>query len=1209
MDAISFVLGVKTQQLRSSQLRDLINRPEGAPEPEESASVALVFEPAEGESIRFERVISPRGSATYKMNGKTVSWAKYNETLEGMGILVQARNFLVFQGDVESIASKTPADLSLLLEHVSGSIEFKDEYETLKRAKEKAEENTIYNFNKKKTLKAEKKQYKQQKEEAEAWQELSRERDEIQQEQALFQLYHLGNELDLLSVRLTAQLDEEEAIASRKAHISTTVKKRKKEQAKAHSAVLRLQKKLLAIQSKKTKAKPDHIRTKTQIEHVTAKLAEKRAALERKEGEAAKQNEELAKLNGMLADLERLAAEFEETLPESLRLSEGEGGEGGENGAGGNLSMSSLNVSSRLDEVLNADQLNQYHELKAAATAETATLSGQLAGLERMLTDERSRLQVAQNKADEVSSKVVLLREAAAGLVERQANGEAYVAKHEAELEQCRSTHASVAAQASNVAARTEELTALLTETDAKLREASAHSRQSKHDAKMAESLEAMKRLFPGVHGKVVHLCATQAKYQLALTVAMGRYVDAIVVDTQATAIECIEYMRENRVGTATFLPLNSLKVKAIDERFRSLGGTATLAVDVVEYEEIYAPAFEFILGSTVLAQGLTEARALAFGDSSAGVSGVRKKVVTWDGTKITKSGLITGGSSGDDSSAALWSEKNVSKYRAARTEYEAELASLVQSRRLKTQAEGLATRIEALESRVSRARADLAATRDKLHDNELEVTSLQGTLASLEPTIAALQSSIAEHEAEVGGLETQISSVEDRVFGELSAEVGVGSIRELEASALAEAQRAAKKRLAFSKQRAQLRNQITYQSSHDYEPELEELRESIVGEEAKLAKLEGKAIKAGEALLALDESKAELEVELANAKSAEDEVAAQVKALKADDTRLGKEHSVLLTEITATEGALESLAAKRSAIFQRCLVSEIPIPVGDERVLSAKDVEGGEGPGELAEGVEIDFSGLARTLKAVDSGTERMPPGKYAEYDAAFEERLRLISKDIETMAPNMKAIERLDDLAAKFKATSAEFDDARNASKVANDAFMKVQRLRTARYMEAFNHISRVIDEIYKELTRSELNYGGGTAFLSLEAPDEPYLSGVKFNAMPPNKRFRNMEFLSGGEKTVAALALLFAIHSYRPSPFFVMDEVDAALDSKNVKRVAEYIRARSAEFQCIVISLKDTFFDKADALVGIYRDRDDEDGGATHSKTLTLDLRSYE
>lgn len=123
----------------------------------------------------------------------------------------------------------------------------------------------------------------------------------------------------------------------------------------------------------------------------------------------------------------------------------------------------------------------------------------------------------------------------------------------------------------------------------------------------------------------------------------------------------------------------------------------------------------------------------------------------------------------------------------------------------------------------------------------------------------------------------------------------------------------------------------------------------------------------------------------------------------------------------------------------------------------------------------------------------------------------------------------------------------------------------------------------------------------YLDQEDPDEPYLAGLKYHAMPPLKRFRDMEHLSGGEKTMAALALLFAIHSYQPSPFFVLDEVDAALDNANVAKLVGYIRRTAGPgFQFIVISLKPAFFENSESLVGVMRDQ-----SANSSKTLTLDV----
>ena len=127
---------------------------------------------------------------------------------------------------------------------------------------------------------------------------------------------------------------------------------------------------------------------------------------------------------------------------------------------------------------------------------------------------------------------------------------------------------------------------------------------------------------------------------------------------------------------------------------------------------------------------------------------------------------------------------------------------------------------------------------------------------------------------------------------------------------------------------------------------------------------------------------------------------------------------------------------------------------------------------------------------------------------------------------------------------------------------------------------------------------------SYLDIEDSDEPYLDGIKYNAMPPLKRFRDMEHLSGGEKTMAALALLFAIHSYQPSPFFVLDEVDAALDNANVAKIANYIREHAGPgMQFIVISLKTGLFQGSEALVGIHRDQ-----GANTSKALTLDVSQH-
>lgn len=191
------------------------------------------------------------------------------------------------------------------------------------------------------------------------------------------------------------------------------------------------------------------------------------------------------------------------------------------------------------------------------------------------------------------------------------------------------------------------------------------------------------------------------------------------------------------------------------------------------------------------------------------------------------------------------------------------------------------------------------------------------------------------------------------------------------------------------------------------------------------------------------------------------------------------------------------------------------------------------------------------------------------------------------------------------RLKDYKTDYEKAKEEATKAAQVFQQIKTKRVERFLEAYNHIENALKTIYTDMTKSSKHPLGGNAFLSLGDMDEPFKGGIKFNAMPPMKRFRDMEQLSGGEKTVAALSLLFAIHSFHPAPFFIMDEVDAALDNINLRKVCNYISQRSkTDFQCIVISLKDMFYEHSQSLVGICRDVE-----TNSSITMTLELTKFD
>ena len=244
--------------------------------------------------------------------------------------------------------------------------------------------------------------------------------------------------------------------------------------------------------------------------------------------------------------------------------------------------------------------------------------------------------------------------------------------------------------------------------------------------------------------------------------------------------------------------------------------------------------------------------------------------------------------------------------------------------------------------------------------------------------------------------------------------------------------------------------------------------------------------------------------------------------------------------------------------------------------------------------------------LSSLHEGTNKHctdNPQALNELIVDLEKSISDITTELSLMQPNMHAAERYDGVTDKLKECNENLDQVRDSSKAVAARFEEVRHTRQRLFMECYNHVSESLTIIYKDLTKSSKHPLGGNAYLTLENTDEPYLGGVRYTAMPPMKRYRDMDQLSGGEKTVAALALLFSIHSFRQAPFFVLDEVDAALDNVNVQKVCHYIRQRSRHFQCIVISLKDMFFEHADVLFGVCKDVP-----TVSSRVLSLNLREY-
>ncbi|BGP07989.1 Structural maintenance of chromosomes protein 1 [Rhodotorula toruloides] len=1222
MDAISFVLGVRSASLRSTALKDLIYRSgrrrkadkkgkgkavEGAEDEEEEGEgseqdvsaaeeeeeeadgeedgvdgertawvMAVYVDREEQKEWRFQRSISTSGSSEYKINGKTVSYKRYNEQLEKFNILVKAKNFLVFQGDVEAVASQSPKDLARLIDQISGSLDLKDDYDRCASALQKATEQSVAQHSRRKGVNSEVKQYQTMKSEAERWQSLQAQRADAVIHHLVWKLFHVEEGIRASEERIDERNEELKALREENEKFEEEVRGKKKEVNKAQKEVTKQEKALKAKEKELEEARPELDGIDTKRQHALKKLKQA-------EDQASKQQADLdthdAKLDQLKRDLETTnkAAEKHRKLQEKAAREKG-------------ISLSS-------------EDLAEYNKLKSQASTKAVDERETLTNLLNDDKTKRDALSSAQDQLDTSQRKIDRLKSEEAKLQERKENAERNEAKVQADLKKVKADLDELRKRKQQIAQTEAEYNEKLEKTLQDLQRAGAEKHEKESEIKFKETLAALKRTFPGVKGRIIDLCKpTQQKYGVAVTTVLGRNIDSIVVHNEKTAISCIEYMRVQRLGQATFVPIETVQVKPISDKYRSFAKGARLAIDVITFDSSVEKAMQFACGNALVCDSMQIARHVCYD------RGQEVKAVTLEGTVIHRSGTITGGTS--QQGGRHFEDQEVESLRRREAELRGKLADVFKNRP-KANAE------EQLINDETRLKADLQVVRDDLSSTESRLKGVRDELKTLRKKAADSQKTISQIEDELEQLEAQaatcrdvIDREEDAIFADFCRRIRVANIREYEEKQLRGAQEDNAQMLVFNTQVARLNHQIAFQSEQvdGTRERLESLQKLADKQRKALEQLDvDREAKQGE-IEALEQEVQDLSTVLEQLRDTLKDKTSELERVRKEGGKASRVLDKALKEIASCNDEIERLSSERFSIYRRCKLEEIDLPLSKGK-LDDIPIEEAAAP---AAPMDIDGpeEGTQNVFQANNYGVEvdfdELDEDKQEDGSDAQEEKLlatvNRLQGEIEKMTVNLKAIERLGDSEARFREIDEEFDQAREETRKAKDAFNAVKKKRCDLFNKAFKHIEDRIDQVYKDLTKGKASPQGGVAYLSLEEPEEPYLHGIKYHAMPPLKRFRDMDQLSGGEKTMAALALLFAIHSFQPSPFFVLDEVDGALDNTNVGRVARYVNQRTqhGDFQCIVITHKQLMFESSSALVGIYRE--------AGSKTLTLDLTKY-
>ena len=1181
MDAISFVLGVRSVHLRASELKDLIYSENALNDNHEisyhedvptRASVMAVIEDTKHTEHRFQRIVNANASTEYRYNGRITTYASYNAKLEQLNILVKTRNFLVFQGDVESVAEQCSKDLSDLMDQISGSRTLKNEYDEARISYEEAAEQLTALVSKRKLLQNELRQVRQHKEAFDRFGALKNEVHNHTIQKILWRLYHINEIIEI-------HTDWIEAHASRGEQAQKRLQEKEQMLSEARSMLGSVQQKKLDLENERKQAnrsldgiRPEKDRLIERIEHVNRKLQQAQFLYKQAEKDHDTLKESLKRLES--------DAELVQTCSDKMKAEQ-------------EAALAATSIK------LNETDLQNYHDLKLKSQSTVVQERSQMEQLQRKIREKQTSLDVHQDRIQDMETKLERLEQLLASLSETQAELATREPESAEKLGRAKSILSTLQCKKESISSREKQLNEALVGCYNRLLRMGQDQRVHEREARLRESLRSLRTIFPGVHGRLLDLCKpTQRKYELAIATALGRNAEAVVVNHEKTAVECIEYLRNQRAGQATFIPLDTIQTKPINDRLRSLSPQARLAIDVIQYAPVIERAVSYACGNAMVCDTLDVARNICYERAQ------RVKAVTLDGTIIHKTGMITGGPSMQET-VKKWDDQELQGVQRERDRCMSELKELQQQKYVLEEEDELVASVTRAQASLQSIRTEQADVMRQTQDAQSECAAIISQKKKTQDMIDKLNEDMSQLRSQMSDIEHTIHAADDDIFTEFCERIGVANVREYEANQLHISQALNVATQQYQRQLARIAHQRTFaeQQVKNTADRLAFIQASMEKERQRIPRLEEELQNCENSIQKYREIKARIQASFEAMQEEHDEKTETVNERRKALFHVMRDVEAHRKEVAERNDEIAQLDTERANLFRRCRMEALDLPLESGDLANVPLEEDASMPVSEADNavqscrqydITVDFSRL--------SDAERTDRGSGKEYE--LQSRIDLAREEMEKLTPSTSTAERLDKLEKELKSCEHEIDSGREQVRESRDEFQLIKKQRSDLFMKAYHHIADRIDGVYKDLTKTKMAPMGGVAYLTLEDTDEPFRAGIRYHAMPPMKRFRDMDQLSGGEKTMAALALLFAIHTYQPAPFFVLDEVDAALDAQNVANVSHYIREHASDrFQFIVISLKASLYERSQGLVGVYRDQE-----AHSSASVTLDLEQY-
>ncbi len=634
-----------------------------------------------------------------------------------------------------------------------------------------------------------------------------------------------------------------------------------------------------------------------------------------------------------------------------------------------------------------------------------------------------------------------------------------------------------------------------------------------------------------GIHGTIAELGKVDSKYELAMQTAAGNRAMSLVVENDSVAAECIEYLRKSSLGRATFLPLN--KMIGVQPRGKALmvvkdQSSFGFALDLVSYNKKYEAAFSFVFGDTIVMKDLDAARRQ--------MGGVR--LVTPDGDLLEASGAMVGGSH-SKRDAIKFGGKDIDKL----TELEVKVAEAQHSiEGLNDELVNLRKSLQDLDSRISEARAG--------ETGDLRVRDLENRVKEFEAKLVKGRDDKATKQEELEGLLDSIAATDKRMHGLDS------NIKELER------RRDEKNKLLIKGTKKELGERMTTLDARVLELRTRtlELESSVQTIDKKLELVSQQHTTVRDQLQRIVNDVEKLDADAKGMKIQFNEIEQKLTAMTKAEYAVSGKAKTYADQKEKFAVKLQKLADDVDTVSSKIDAHDKLIFAVQQRLPSIEE--------ELGE-VRVEIQTL--NLVAPEETEKR-------SYDEAKKE-LAQVERSMNDMGPvNMQALTQYDAQMAREKEL---LDETQRLQEQRTNLILVVDEItgkKKERLMAVFTPVNENFQKVYEVLTR------GGKAVMELENPEKPFEGGLLIRAQPNGKKFQSLAALSGGEQSITALAFIFAIQEFEPSPFYYLDEIDQNLDGVNSEAVAHWMKDHSKKAQFICVSLRKVTLKEASHIYGV-------------------------